>query len=423
MTEEIITKVQDTEASPFIQQKDVILCRSGIQLYSYNEVKACLGEPPVKKAFYREYRPANVVVKAQELCRSLPVTKEHPMSWVNQDNWTSLAGGVLDKDISVVALDGESDGEIGIKSNITFYTRELYDYYMNNKEVSLGYECKKHYVEDADKLGYDIILDEITTVNHLAITKAGRGGSSVAIIDSIIGGLKPMRTGIFAWLKNNKKKDADKSFGETVITSVKDSKEDNTAQLMQCVLDSMSELKDCEAKETLLNVVKDCFDNKEKTIENEIELKNTLDTMYTDIHNNSISEMAEAFSKLGKAEDASEEKKEAEGKAEDTSEEKKEDEDKDKVEDTSEEKREDEDKVEDTSEEKKEDEVENKDAQTFVTKDDILSVVQDTIKPLVAEAVKEVLGIKENNKTEISGIVVDSKEDKEVTRDYSSFLY
>ena len=288
---EVFCKVTDSDASPFIEQKDVILCRSGIQLYSYNEVKANLGEPPVKKDFYKEYRPANVIVKAQDLCRSLPVTKEHPDVWVNQDNWKDLAGGVLDKEVSVIALDDEADGEIGIKSNITFYTRELYDYYMNNKEVSLGYECKKHFVDNADELGYDILLDEITTVNHLAITRAGRGGSSVAVIDSIIGGLKPMRTGIFAWLKGKKQIDsAPSSFGKEVLDSVKNSKgitEEEIANEMKGVMDSMSILKDCEAKDTLLDVVKDCFDNREKAFENEEELTKTLDSMWVDCSNKS----------------------------------------------------------------------------------------------------------------------------------------
>ena len=51
---DIFCKVTDSEASPYIEQKDVILCRSGIQIYSYAEVVNALGEPPVKKDFYNE---------------------------------------------------------------------------------------------------------------------------------------------------------------------------------------------------------------------------------------------------------------------------------------------------------------------------------------------------------------------------------
>ena len=60
----------------------------------------------------------------------------------------------------------------------------------------------------------------------------------------------------------------------------------------------------------------------------------------------------------------------------------------------------------------------------FVTKDDIVQAVKDSIKPMVIEAVKECLGIKDDAKPEVTGGVVDSTINKEevVTRDYSSFL-
>jgi hypothetical protein len=141
----VSTKTKDSEASPFIEQKDVILCRSGIQLYHKSEVEAFITEdnkPAVEREWYKEYRPANVIVKAKNLFKSLPVTKEHPDVWVDAKNFNELAGGTLDKEVEVVALDGEAEGEIGLKSNITFYTDELYNYYLNNKEVSVGYTCK-----------------------------------------------------------------------------------------------------------------------------------------------------------------------------------------------------------------------------------------------------------------------------------------
>jgi Uncharacterized protein conserved in bacteria (DUF2213). len=79
-------KITDSEAKPFIEQKDVILCRSGIQVYTAREVEAFITEdnkPPKAKEVYLEYRPANVIVKAQDLFKSLPVTKEHPSEWGN----------------------------------------------------------------------------------------------------------------------------------------------------------------------------------------------------------------------------------------------------------------------------------------------------------------------------------------------------
>ena len=420
-------KTEDSEVKPFITQKDVILCRSGIQLYHKSEVQSIITEsnkPPVEKEWYKEYRPASVVVKAKDLFKSLPVCCEHPSEWITSKNFKELVGGTLDKEIEVVALDGESEGEIGLKSNITFYTDSLYNYYLDNKEVSVGYTCKKHFVDNPEEVGYDIVLDEITEVNHLAITRAGRGGSSVAVIDSIIGGLKPMRTGIFAWLTGKKQKvddSAPSSFGKEVLEAVKNSKgttEEELASEMKGVLDSCAILKDCEAKDALLNVVRDCFDNKEMALANEEELTATLDSMWIEIHGDSLKEMAKAFESLGK-------KAEPKPAVDDTVNKDSSDENKEeKTEDS--EAKEDEEKTED-SEEKKDDGAcgSNKDsAPVFATKDDIVQAVKDSIKPMVMEAVKECLGIKDDAKPEVTGGVVDSAINKEkvVTRDYSSFL-
>ena len=422
-------KISDSEAKPFIEQKDVILCRSGIQIYHKSELASFITEdnkPPVEKEWYKEYRPANVIVKAQDLFKSLPVTKEHPDVWVDSKNWKELAGGTLDKEVTVVALDGEAEGEIGLKSNITFYTDDLYNYYLDNKEVSVGYTCKKHFVDNPEEVGYDLILDEITEVNHLAITRAGRGGSSVAVIDSIIGGLRPMRTGIFAWLASKKQKavndSAPSSFGKEVLEAVKNSKgttEEELAGEMKGVLDSMSVLKDCEAKTKLVEVVKDCFDNKKMALENEEELTATLDSMWIDIHSDSLGEIAKAFAKLGKkpeekTEPAVNDSEKTEGEEKDSTDKPKEGEEKDSK-----------DKPKEGEDEgNKNKDGCNKDSVPFATKDDILAVLDSQLEPMVMKAVKKCLGIKEDTKPSVEGSELDSanKGNACVTRDYTSFL-
>ena len=424
--------VKDSGASPFIEQKDVILCRSGIQLYHKSEVEGFITEdnkPAVEREWYKEYRPANVIVKAKELFKSLPVTKEHPDVWVDAQNFNELAGGTLDKEVEVVALDGEAEGEIGLKSNITFYTEELYNYYLDNKEVSVGYTCKKHFVDNPDEVGYDIILDEITEVNHLAITKRGRGGSKVAVIDSIIGGIRPMRTGIFAFLKSKKQavNDSSFSFGKTVLEAVKNSKGTTEAELekeMKGVMDSMTILKDCEAKTKLMDVVKDCFDNKDMAIADEAELTATLDSMWIDIHSDSLGEIAKAFEKLGKKtekpadeavkdskDEEDEDKNEDSTDKEDKNEDSKDEENKDKNEDSA-----------DKEDNKNKDEKDgcNKDS-AFMTKDDMLTALKAELAPMVADAVKECLGLKDG-KPSAEGSELDSMEKEVVKRDYTSFL-
>lgn len=427
-------KINDSEAKPFIEQKDVILCRSGIQIYHKSELSSFITEdnkPPVEKEWYKEYRPANVVVKAQDLFKSLPVTKEHPSEWVTPQNWKELAGGTLDKEVNVVALDGEAEGEIGLKSNITFYTDELYNYYLANKEVSVGYTCKKHFVDNPEEVGYDIILDEITEVNHLAITRAGRGGSSVAVIDSIIGGLKPMRTGIFAWLASKKQKavndSAPSSFGKEVLEAVKNSKgttEEELAGEMKGVLDSMSVLKDCEAKTKLVEVVKDCFDNKKMALDNEAELTSTLDSMYNDIKSEGVNEIAKSFAKDSEPEEGKE--KDSEEKPEEKAKDSDGEPEEDKEKDSEDKSKEDENKdSEEKSEEKDKDEKDGchgtKDSAEIVAS--IMDSLKVELKTMVADAVKECLGIKDDT-AKVTGSVIDTviKESDLVHRDYSSFL-
>ena len=418
MKKNIFSGIFDSDAEPYIEQKNVILCRSGIQLYHKSELQAFMSDgnrPPVEKEWYREYRPANVVVKAKKLCASLPVSKEHPSEWITPDNWTELAGGTTDKQVEVVALDGESEGEIGLESTITFYDRDLYEYYReNNKEVSLGYQCSKHWVSNPEEVGYDIILDEITEVNHLAITRAGRGGSSVAVIDSIIGGLKPMRTGIFAFLKGkNKTSDSALTFGALVFDSLKKSKgstEEELASDMKAVLDSCAELKDCETKTTMLNAVRDCFDNKEKALANEEELVKALDSMHENITKDSVEEIDSACcnSSEEKTEDAcgKDEKCPVCGEEKDSKENNKEDETKDSEEKSKE------DEEKDSAEKDEKCPVcgEEKDSEAQKDSAPVLdSAMEALVRKLVAEEVKSVLGVSKDLNIEVKGSALDSE--------------
>ena len=421
-------------AKPYIEQKHVILCRSGIQFYHASEITSFITEdnkPPKEKEWYREYRPANVVVRAKELCGNLPVTKEHPEDFVDEDNWKELAGGTTGKEVDVVALDGEADGEIGLESDITFYDKSLYEYYENNKEVSLGYTCRKHFVSNPDEVGYDIVLDEITEVNHLAITRSGRGGSSVAVIDSLIGGMKPMRTGIWAWLKSRKQTDSSvpATFGKDVFTALKNSKGTTDKELeseLKSVFDSCAVLKDCPQKTTMLNMIRDCYDNREKALENEKELTEAFDSMYVSLSGDSLKEIVDAVKGLngcgGAISDS--DKPKDEGKEEDSDKPKDEgkEEDSDKPKDEG--KEEDSDKPKDEG--KEEDSAKTTDSAP-VSREEIAQIVKDSmkdgLKDVVAGIVKETLGIKDDSKPKIEGSVIDTADSNvSAVRDYSVFL-
>ena len=83
----------------------------------------------------------------------------------------------------------------------------------------------------------------------------------------------------------------------------------------------------------------------------------------------------------------------------------------------------DEDKNEDSADEDKKDKGEkdgcNKDS-AFMTKDDMLTALKAELAPMVADAVKECLGLKDG-KPSVEGSELDSME-KTVVRDYTSFL-
>ena len=410
-------------AKPYIEQKNVILCRSGIQYYHASEIASFITEdnkPPKEKEWYKEYRPANVVVRAKKLCGNLPVTKEHPADFVDEDNWKELAGGATGKEVEVEALDGEADGEIGLKSDITFYDKDLYEYYQKHKEVSLGYTCKKHFVDNPEEVGYDILLDEITEVNHLAITQSGRGGSSVAVIDSLIGGMKPMRTGIWAWLAGKKQTDSKPAlaFGKEVFTALKNSKgstEEELANELKGVFDSCAVLKDCPQKDTMLNMIRDCYDNREKALENEEELTKTFDSMYVSLSGDSLKEIVDAVKGLGgctvAASDSSDKKDDDSSKTDDSG--KKDDESS---------------KTDGSDRDKKDGEGKNNDSGKTVdsaplTKEDIAKIVKDSIAEIVPQMVKDTLGIKDG-KAKVEGGVIDSNTDAPYVaqRDYTELL-
>ena len=235
-----------------------------------------------------------------------------------------------------------------------------------------------------------------------------------------------MRTGIFAFIASKKQKvndSAPSSFGKTVLEAVKNSKgttEEELAGEMKGVLDSMAILKDCDAKNKLMDAVKDCFDNKKMATENEDELVATLDAMWIDIHGDSLKEMAKAFAKL------SEPAPSKEGATTDSKDE--EEENKDSKDEEEEENKDSKDEEENKDSKDEEENKDSKDEKDGCNKDSaMVASIVDSIKkelaPMITDTVKEVLGVK-GGKAEAEGIAMDSENTGSgvAFRDYSSFL-
>lgn len=313
-------KVQDSSAS--VTEKNVILCRSGTQIYRRFEVEGRfdLDMEGHDEDSFIEYRPPDVVVDAKELMVNLPVTKEHPSSFVTPDNWSRLAHGTTGSEVDVVSL---GDGEIGIETSIVFNTRDIYDYYVDgNKEVSLGYACEKRWAteEEKSKYGCDIILTKITEVNHLAVTSCGRGGSKVAILDSFFRGLKKMRSGLFFYLDNKgKSADANSNFSDTLFSALESCNgkgEEAVKNSLSNVLDAFASTKDSEAKKHLSDMVEDCFTDIPKALAHKNEIAPIVNDAWINVSGESLKDIKEALSLSSPSTDATvagkEEKKEEE---------------------------------------------------------------------------------------------------------------
>jgi len=369
--------------SPYIEEKEVILCRSGYQLYTREELEAAgmdLSELPVKDV-YTEYRPPAAVVKAKSLFRRLPLTKEHPDGWVTPDNWNKLAGGTTGEEVEVVAID---DTDIGLRSSLVFNSKSLYNYYKaGNKEVSVGYLEKREIVKDNPN--YDIIMLSIDEVNHCAVTTAGRGGQSVAILDSIIGGMKSMRTGLFHFLKRKgKTEDSAAPFSPRVFAALDEAKgkegEDFEA-VVTSVFDSVGGLKDGEQKEQLANMVRDAFENPDEALANKEELSKVLDSVYINISGSSIAEIRDAMTSTVAVKDAVEATpaKDSDGKGANTN-------------NVADSKKEEKDEKEEKKEEKKESSSKDSDTQPSASKDSVVLTKED-IASIVRTEVQSLLGV------------------------------
>jgi len=369
--------------SPYIEEKEVILCRSGYQIYTREELEAAgidLSELPVKDV-YTEYRPPAAVVKAKSLFRRLPLTKEHPDGWVTPDNWNKLAGGTTGEEVEVVAID---DTDIGLRSSLVFNSKSLYNYYKaGNKEVSVGYLEKREIVKDNPN--YDIIMLSIEEVNHCAVTAKGRGGQSVAILDSIIGGMKSMRTGLFHFLKRKgKTEDSAAPFSPRVFAALDEAKgkegEDFEA-VVTSVFDSVGGLKDGEQKEQLANMVRDAFENPDEALANKEELSKVLDSVYINISGSSIAEIRDAMTSTVAVKDSEEATpaKDSDGKGANTN-------------NVADSKKEEKDEKEEKKEEKKESSSKDSDTQPSASKDSVVLTKED-IASIVRTEVQSLLGV------------------------------
>lgn len=313
----------DEASSSAIIVKNAILARSGIYVYSHEEMLRRGHNPEVKKDFYREYRPASVLVAAKDKFKYAVLTKEHPRS-ITADNIQQVIEGVVGSDIDVVSLE---NNEIALKGEIAFYTKDGVEYYNTGaKETSAQYISKVSPVFGPE---YDYILDEIQEVQGLALTRQGRGGSSVAVLDSLISADTA-----------EKKLQGDKVMSKNSILSFLGIGKAPQDELSSLVIDSLNgysglneadkkarrdkvdallnPLADSPEKKILVDTVKDCFDYPKEVLEKSEEVSKGLKSLYNICMSTDVAALQATFDSIkGDTKDADEEekkKKEAEEK-------------------------------------------------------------------------------------------------------------
>ena len=172
--------------------KNIRIAVSGIYDYALEEIPTLRipmpghGAPEwvEEKRLYQVYRPPLVLAAACDKFKMLPLTHHHPKVPVDGQNFRDLALGYTGENPSVDYV--KEKNEVGIRSTLMMYDDEALQAYENGEiQLSPGYvavfEWQKGETPDGNP--YDIIMKEITDVNHLALLPAGRGGEFAVVLD------------------------------------------------------------------------------------------------------------------------------------------------------------------------------------------------------------------------------------------------
>ena len=172
--------------------KNIRIAVSGLYDYALEEIPTLRipmpghGAPEwvEEKRLYQVYRPAPVLAVACPKFANLPLTHHHPKVPVDGQNFRDIAIGWTGEHPEVDYI--AETNEVGIKSTCVLYDDEALSAYENGEvQLSPGYianfEWQKGTTPDGKE--YDIIMKEITDVNHLALLPNGRGGEYAVVMD------------------------------------------------------------------------------------------------------------------------------------------------------------------------------------------------------------------------------------------------
>lgn len=322
--------------------KNVAIARSGVYRYAADELpnlglklpdseSMSKSSPPAHRSgsgFFNVYRPATVLARAVDKFVRLPLTLEHPPVMIDGNNFKTYSVGFTgDKADVSTTPDGK---EITIHSTLTVVDNSAVRAYYNGVvEVSPGYNAEFDWEDGTAPNGehYDIVMKEITNVNHLAMCKHGRGGTVACILDHMGVSMKRKSGLMYAVHKILGVKDSAKPFKAQVGELIKDRNAIDDSEVTRrvgCLKDSISDLPESAGRDKLDRFIDDMSRIREESDEAANKIGEIVSGLYDSLDAEAVKEVADDDEGHEKSETKAEEKKEEHEKSESPSKEKKE---------------------------------------------------------------------------------------------------
>jgi hypothetical protein len=281
-----------TDKQPFITIKKARIARSGMQLYTADEIALRGIKPKAVKDVYAEYRPSEILVKNLDKYNYVPLVSEpgtfHTPEDVTPQNWKNYAVGFVGGKAS---LEYCEDGNVYVVNDVIFYDEEAYNAYKNGRqELSAGYDVASVVVDNPDAAGYDLRVVDMPAINHVALCPQARAGHNARILDtgSIItqslGGIKMGKGSILSFLGIGKSKDSAFVLSKVVLDSVAKVgtlvPADLEKEITSIVADHIAPLGDSETKDMLVGAVSDSFKHPVEVLAQKERVAKVIDKLY-----------------------------------------------------------------------------------------------------------------------------------------------
>jgi hypothetical protein len=280
------------DKQPYLEVKKARIARSGVQVYTADEIAVRGLKPKAVKDVYAEYRPSEVLVKNLDKYNYVPLVSEpvtfHTTEDVTPKNWKDYAVGFVG---GKAALEYCEDGNVYVVNDVIFYDEDAYNAYKSGRrELSAGYDVASVAVDNPDAVGHDLRVVDIPSVNHVALCDSARAGHNARILDSnslinmSFGGTKMGKGSVLSFLGIGRSKDSAFVLSKVVLDSVTKvgtlSPADLEKEIKSIVADHIAPLGDSEAKELLVGAVSDSFRHPVEVLAQKDKVAKVIDKLY-----------------------------------------------------------------------------------------------------------------------------------------------